>query len=597
MSNYSAVNYSTDGDIELKDKKSSSAASMSKDHGSDMQRVILCYFGVLGFICLLVLYGSLLGIVLGTNASLQTSIEEDLNAQMRLQAFSTISEAGDYVTRVLNGYTQSVVEVTSLSTANVLRDDMLSPIGAQPQIYWDLDEGVAGLPLPVTSTDPRFLGQEISLTASNTYVMEPDAGSPEYTVANIATWYGCLDASCLDFQKKLGKTCYLDESMKYLWDKNEELIQMYIGFNTNPPSLRRYPARPAHSPTGEITGYGNQYNPTIRPWYEAAIDAKPETIYTTPYKDAHGLGWMITGAKAVYDYERPIDYSTATPIGVMGIDILITDIADVLNNIKFLESGKLTLFTGTSGQVVTDPEWDISAGTGSEFYYGDLTKPAVSASTWDLISSTPAGETKEITVYKDGDEGNDDSSNKSLIYVKHLSDYNAQYYLAVFVDEEEILKPVNPAIEEMKSSNAIVSGALVGSLFGSMIILVSLMYLLIHGIVKVFNKMQENVEALLRNVGTGRGLGSGMVEVNENASNELQSLENSMNTMVHNLQKARSVQFIDVREGEGGAKKSKDQLGELWNMVPMASSLNDAAPPIADAYVFNATAPPPAYDA
>lgn len=201
MSNYSAVNYSTDGDIELKDKKSSSAASMSKDHGSDMQRVILCYFGVLGFICLLVLYGSLLGIVLGTNASLQTSIEEDLNAQMRLQAFSTISEAGDYVTRVLNGYTQSVVEVTSLSTANVLRDDMLSPIGAQPQIYWDLDEGVAGLPLPVTSTDPRFLGQEISLTASNTYVMEPDAGSPEYTVANIATWYGCLDASCLDFQK------------------------------------------------------------------------------------------------------------------------------------------------------------------------------------------------------------------------------------------------------------------------------------------------------------------------------------------------------------------------------------------------------------
>lgn len=73
-------------------------------HGGDMKTIFLCYFGVLGLVCLVILYGSLIGIVIGTNSGLQSSIEEDLNSQMKAQAFSTLNEAGDYLTRVLNGY-------------------------------------------------------------------------------------------------------------------------------------------------------------------------------------------------------------------------------------------------------------------------------------------------------------------------------------------------------------------------------------------------------------------------------------------------------------------------------------------------------------
>lgn len=49
--------------------------NMSEAHGLDLQRVILCYFGVLGFVTLAILYGAMLGIVVGTNSLLQSDIK------------------------------------------------------------------------------------------------------------------------------------------------------------------------------------------------------------------------------------------------------------------------------------------------------------------------------------------------------------------------------------------------------------------------------------------------------------------------------------------------------------------------------------------
>lgn len=96
------------GELELisigEDKNSKSRSGVSVIHGGDMKTIFLCYFGLLGLGCLVILYGSLIGIVIGTNSGLQSSIEEDLNSQMKDQAYSTLNEAGDYLTRVLNGY-------------------------------------------------------------------------------------------------------------------------------------------------------------------------------------------------------------------------------------------------------------------------------------------------------------------------------------------------------------------------------------------------------------------------------------------------------------------------------------------------------------
>lgn len=587
--------------------------NLTTAHGSDMQRVILCYFGILGFACLFVLYGSLLGIVVGTNSALQNDITLDLNAQMKGQAFSTLSEAGDFLTRVLNGYDQAVANNTALATSNVLRSNMYEPNLGQPTNYWDMEGGKGSL-LNAINTDPRFPGQWISLNASAAYVMTP-SGSPNITFGNKNTWYNCTlnnptgttqtEADhCAKLEKLIGSTTYLDPLMKTSWETYDDLIQMYVGFDTTPPSLRRYPGRDSHSPDGKLVGSGMRYNCTGRDWYRAAEAAKPDTIVTEPYEDFHGLGWMITIAKAVYDYKIPIDYATDTPIGVVGLDVLIKDIAVVMNDIKFLKTGSLTLFTNANcdgnlglanpacGQVVTDQEWDFENSNTGVFTYRNKASPAVSADIWKEIYDTAVGGSKEIITYTDIEE----EKGKQLIFVERLSDYDGQFYLAVFVKDEEVMEPVQPSIDEMNDANNVVSGVLVAALFASMILLMALMFVLIKSIVKVFNKMQENVEQLLRNVGTGRGLGDGMVEVNDYASEELQTLESSMNTMIHQLQKQRSAQFIEVPKEEGTKKTQSDQLSELWNIVPMAEDVKNQETPIDKAFVFDgAPAPPPAY--
>mgnify|MGYP001175955762 CR=1 FL=1 len=77
-----------------------------------------------------------------------------------------------------------------------------------------------------------------------------------------------------------------------------------------------------------------------------------------------------------------------------GADILISTIAETLNSIGFLSTGKLTLFR-TDGQVVADNDWDISTSE-SAFFYTDLINPPVSSDLWGKISSVAAGSQKKI---------------------------------------------------------------------------------------------------------------------------------------------------------------------------------------------------------
>lgn len=588
--------------------------SLSADHGGDMQKIFLCYFGILGLACLCILYGSLIGIVVGTNVGLQDSIETDLNKQVKAQAYSTLNEAGDYLTRVLNSYDQSVSNMTSDSMTNLMRPDYVSPNNLNPTLYWDMEGGVSGLKPTVTYDNPRFKDQPISTGASAGYVM--DTYSPSNTLVptlmtNKINWYDCNSNDCINMREQLGASATLDPLLIHTWNTNLEIVQMFLGFNTVPPSLRRYPGRPAHYPPNPDRSATNTpitpvYNPTLRGWYTSAVTARPATIFTAPYPDFHKLGWMITGAKALYKYERPMptQLSSTTPIGVFGIDILITDISNVLNKIKFLDTGKLTLFSGSNGQVVTDIEWDSSIKdsiyetrdpNNQGFFYTDLKSPVVTTSTWNKIRSTPAGQQKEILIM----DPDDDDIVKELIFVSHLKDYDEQYYLVVFVDQIEIIKPVQPAIDEMVDANKVTTGVLMGTLVGSMIFLMLLMLFIIQSIVAVFNDMQTNVEHLLRNVGTGKGLADGMVEIHDDASNELTALQENMNTMVHDLQKAREGNYAvtNASTHAAGHNQGKNQLNSLWNIVPMASAIDASAPPIANEFVQpDEPAPPPAYE-
>lgn len=557
--------------LDFDDDVSSEKKLLSATGGSDLQNVIMCYFGVLGFACLLVLYGSMLGIVLGTNGSLETDIETNLHDQISKQAFATLHEAGDFLIRTLNKYDESVISVVSLGTENVFRSDYNTPLGGYPNptLYWDMEAGVSGLKAP-TGTTPRFGNKIVSLDASSSFVTSL-SNSDIQTTSDSGSWTG-VDAT-------MKQTTYLDDSLIHMWDNNPQLLQIFLGFNTGPPSLRRYPGRAVYTETFVPPQADPKlYNPTLRGWYLEAVKSPKKTIFTAPYPDFHGLGWMITGARTLYDYPLNPGY-VDIPIGVVGVDILIGSIAEVLNSIKFLETGKLSLFTGANGQIVTDSEWDYLSAT-TEAFYDVLANPAVSTSTWEQIAQTPVGTVQEISI-------ENSSGAKELIYVKHLSEYGGQYYMTVFVTEDEIMLPLKPALESMKSSNVSVTITLVTSLFVSMILLLGLMVLIIRSIIKVFNIMEQNVEKLLRNVGTANtNLGDGMVQVHESVSNELQHLESSMNSMIELLQRNRVVDTTtDANQAAGGALGGR-QLKEMWDFVPM-SAMEESAPPM--------TLPPPPY--
>jgi len=505
------------------------------------------------------------------------------------QAYATLNEAGDYLVRVLESYDQSVLTMTDYTCRNVFRSDFNTPLNGFPtdttSLYYDLWNGdtpaTVNLKAPLTPS-PRFKGKMVSLGASAGFVK----GEKQSDVAGFNA----------NLKNTLLKTSFLDEDFIHMWKQNPQVLQIYMGFgSTSPASLRRYPGRPVYTEAAEVSSAeaakALAYDPPQRPWYIAAMATKTKTVYTAPYPDFHGLGWMITGARAVYDrYETT---PTTAPIGVVGIDLLMEDIAEVLNGIKFLSTGKLSLFHGYDGQVVTDIELNYATAT-KEMYYNELKSPAISTTVWGAIRTTPAGGSKKLTVSPDGyliDEFEIDknSDTNKYVFVKHLSQYAGQYYLVVFVAAEEILAPVTPALDKMASSNVTTSVVLMISLFVSMIVLLGMMMYMMRSIIKVFNILQENVEKLLRNVGTANGLGDGMVEVHESASNELSELQNSMNVMIQNMQTTNdTVSALSCAGGAGnGAVTGQQQLEALWNIMPMETNLDASAPPYVEAYVVN----------
>ena len=543
--------------------------------GTDMQRTILFYFSCLGVGIMLVLYASVAGTVVGTNATLIGQIKGELNSQIDKQAYSTLNEAGEYVIRVLSQYDQAVISMTAFAINNALRTSPQFDQAFNVSNYWDDDRGLDYLCQPVAYDPPRHTVNMISKCASSAFITNGNH-------SDLGTYTAVDSPETLDI---INKTTVLDPYMRHMYETNEDVWQLYAGFNTTPSFFRRYPGRAVQA-SYNSTGY----DPQLRPWYIEALRLESQgTSYTEPYQDYNTKEWMITGARPFYYYSEMSgryipavdDDSPGDPnapdtfgaiAGVAGADILISTIADTLNSISFLSTGKLTLLR-TDGQVVVDNDWDITTSE-SAFYYTDLANPPVSSSLWNSISAVEAGGQKKIE-YNDGSR---------IAYVYHLNVYDNQYILVVFIKSNEIYSPVRDAIDELKAINtSVLSGMGVG-LAVMFVVLLVFMFYLIRSIMKVFGDIEANVEQLLRNVGQAdRQLGADMVEVDAGASSELTQLSTNMNTMMHNLQKNRGGPQ-DVDMGEGG--KARPNLQRMWDFVPMDHTIDSKAPPMAQNYVY-----------
>ena len=519
--------------------------------GEDMHTTLTKRFVGLTVFTLLLLNGLLISVVFTMHQAFTNSENEALESQVDKQVSITLNEAGKYFIRQLNDYEQSVVNVMKFGFENVIREDFESSF-IEP-VFYDNDQGVSGMP-PNLFTDPyrSYNGRLISTDHGMAFITEK----------------GHADISSFDteLQKMINRTAYIDPFVRHAYNSSKSMYALYAGFDLQYPLFRNFPSRATYASS-------TTYNPTGRPWYEAAKTAGDKAIFTSPYKDAHGAGWMITGSRIIYNTttEQERSKSSKSVIGVVGIDILINEIAETLNATQFLKTGKMTLLQ-SNGQVVADQDWDFNDPDSDVFYYSDLTNPPLSEGTWTAVEQLEPGST---STYSQGGH---------KIYASRLSDYDGQYFVLVFILEKEIFDPIID-IQKENNQNAVNTTVFLVILCSVLLVVITtVVVLLIRSILRTFKDVEKNVSNFLRNVGdNARSLGDGMTEVNEGNARELSTLQSNINTMIYNLQRQRN------QEEDGGGTVNVTKGGEavtmqdLLDLLPVAVGCDGtiaSAPPV-----------------
>ncbi|MCM3650455.1 methyl-accepting chemotaxis protein [Metabacillus litoralis] len=129
----------------------------------------------------------------------------------------------------------------------------------------------------------------------------------------------------------------------------EELMKILVESKTfNEAFISAYFAK---EEAGDLTIYpkadlGADFDPRERPWYQAAVKNKDIT-WTEAYVDTATNQTVITLTKPVYDNN--------TLIGVMGIDISIQTLTDLINKTKFGKTG-FAFIVDQTGHILAHPD-------------------------------------------------------------------------------------------------------------------------------------------------------------------------------------------------------------------------------------------------
>ena len=126
----------------------------------------------------------------------------------------------------------------------------------------------------------------------------------------------------------------------------------------------------AGTETGEIIDYPkldreNSYNVKERSWYQNAIEAEGDIVWTEPYEDAGTGDTIISASKAFYNGDELV--------GVVAADVLIDTLIDMIDEITIGETGYAIIFDD-EGKFVAHPNKAlIGEDESDEQYYKDIT--------------------------------------------------------------------------------------------------------------------------------------------------------------------------------------------------------------------------------
>ncbi|KRQ88103.1 Methyl-accepting chemotaxis protein McpB [Caloramator mitchellensis] len=130
----------------------------------------------------------------------------------------------------------------------------------------------------------------------------------------------------------------LYNNMGTLVDSDSNLMYMYLG--TSDGQMFIYPK----------VQLPKDYNPTLRPWYQAAVASPGKIIVTDPYQDATDGTWVVTVVKQV-------KLSNGKE-AVIGGDIKLTTLVDKITQTKVGEKGYAALSLA-NGTIIAHPNKEM----------------------------------------------------------------------------------------------------------------------------------------------------------------------------------------------------------------------------------------------
>ena len=150
-----------------------------------------------------------------------------------------------------------------------------------------------------------------------------------------------------DIQETVAKTNDLETLLKTIYENNTSIVAVYFG--TENEVTRYYP----NINLGDVLPPNFQV--TKRPWYIEAVTDNPtnQVKWSSVYEDSTGKGFLVTAAAPVTD-------SNGDLVGVIGIDITLTEISSNVNTPRLMQTSYAFLLEKSGTPIVlTEDGYEI----------------------------------------------------------------------------------------------------------------------------------------------------------------------------------------------------------------------------------------------
>jgi methyl-accepting chemotaxis protein len=332
---------------------------------------------------------------------------------------------------------------------------------------------------------------------------------------------------------------WLKKSFESFMSTHKDVKAVFYGLNNGKTII---------SPEADLTGF----DPRTRPWYKDAAQANGKAILTDPYEDDVDKGtYVITFAKAVKDSK------SGQVLGVIGMDIKLSTLGGLTQNLKIGDTGYAVIFDKT-GTIISHKDSSLLGKKSKDLEWAEK-----------VVSSKESGET--VAIGKD----------KYLSYSG--TEEATGWRIAGFVPEREILAQINSdrnislIIALIFLAVSIIAGTIfAGTITRPIVGLINGLNKISEGdfTVEINNKKGVSFEIKAISSAVNKMV-QDMVVVLKNISETSLSIRNSSEALISITQQSNSVGEEVSRAIQQVSEGAQDQATSLDESSTIVSELGD----------------------